>query len=91
MDWRSSGTWLLGGRKLVRGDLKGGGAGQKDGVGTHFTHLVVVFDERIYGFDGEKALVGNELLAILVFEDVGAYDSGEVVGVHFAAGFFVDL
>ena len=62
-------------------------------VWTHFTHLIVVIDQHVHGFDGEEAVVdGSGFAARLgLFEDVGCYDGGEVVRVHFAADFFVDL
>lgn len=57
----------------------------------YFAHLVVVFDESVDGLDAEETLVGNDSLGVLVFEDIGTDDGGEVVGVHFAAALFVHL
>jgi hypothetical protein len=57
----------------------------------YFAHLVVVFDEGVDGFDAEETLVGDDSLGVVVFEDVGTDDGGEVVGVHFAAALLVHL
>ena len=58
--------------------------------GTYFTHLIVAFDERVDGFDGQEAAFVHADDGGFLFEDVGSDDGGEVVGVHFASSFFVD-
>ena len=84
MDWRSSGTfWWEEVSQRVWFRIRV--------IRAYFAHLVVVLDERVYGFDAEEAFVRHDFLVVLVFKDVGADDGGEVVGVHFATALVVDL
>lgn len=58
---------------------------------THFTHLIIVFDQRVHRFDGQEAVFVHTRNGTLVFEDVGRDDRGEIMYVHLAATLLVYL
>ena len=49
---------------------------------THFTHLIVVFDQRVYYFNGEKAVFFSANDGAPFFEDVWSNDCCKIVGIH---------
>lgn len=58
---------------------------------TYLAHLVVVFNQRIDGFDRQEAVFVHADDWTLVFEDVRRDDGRQVVRVHLAATFFIHL
>ena len=58
---------------------------------TYFAHLVVVLYQRVDNFNRQEATFVLTHDRALFFKNVGCYDSGKVVGVHFAAGFLIHL
>ena len=58
---------------------------------TYFAHLVIVLYQCVDNFDGKEAAFILAHDRALFFKDVGCYDSGKIVSVHFAAGFLIHL
>ena len=64
---------------------------KKDRGPTYLAHLVIVLYQSVDNFDSKEAAFILTHDSAPLFKDVGCYDSGKIVSVHFAAGFLIHL
>jgi hypothetical protein len=56
---------------------------------THLAHLLVALNERVHNLDCQEIIINGGLS--VGEENVGGYDGGQVMRVHFRSRFLVNL